>query len=101
MTITQEKQTEEQKELRSPKGNGATTGSSKGTRGRIRALVRAMRPRQWTKNLALFVGIVFAQRLLSFPSFERALSSYAVFCLKKKSIYFLYVLLVLEKDRQH
>ncbi len=101
MTITQEKQTEEQKELRSPKGNGATTGSSKGTRGRIRALVRAMRPRQWTKNLALFVGIVFAQRLLSFPSFERAFIAFGVFCLASSSIYLLNDLLDLEKDRQH
>ena len=35
------------------------------------ALLLALRPRQWTKNLALFVGIVFAQQLFSPALFGR------------------------------
>jgi 4-hydroxybenzoate polyprenyltransferase len=69
--------------------------------GRFRALLKAMRPRQWTKNLALFVGIVFAQRLLSLESFERALLAFAAFCLASSVIYLLNDLLDLENDRQH
>ncbi len=53
------------------------------------ALVAAMRPRQWTKNLALFVGIVFAQRLLDLSAFERAFVAFVVFCLASSSIYIL------------
>jgi 4-hydroxybenzoate polyprenyltransferase len=64
-------------------------------------LVLAMRPRQWTKNLALFVGIVFAQQLLSLSSFERAFVAFVVFCLASSSIYLLNDLLDLENDRQH
>jgi 4-hydroxybenzoate polyprenyltransferase len=69
--------------------------------GRILALFRAMRPRQWVKNLALFVGIVFAQRLLSLPVFERAVIAFVAFCLASSIIYLLNDLLDLENDRQH
>jgi 4-hydroxybenzoate polyprenyltransferase len=69
--------------------------------GRILALFRAMRPRQWVKNLALFVGIVFAQRLLSPPVFGRAVIAFVAFCLASSVIYLLNDLLDLENDRQH
>ena len=101
-TIAQERQTEELKGLRSSRTNGATIKASQlGTGGRLRALVLAMRPRQWTKNLALFVGIVFAQQLLSLSSFERAFTAFVVFCLASGSTYLLNDLLDLENDRQH
>jgi len=101
-TIAQEGQTEELKGLRSSRANGATIKSSQlGIGGRLHALVLAMRPRQWTKNLALFVGIVFAQQLLSLSSFERAFIAFVVFCLASSSTYLLNDLLDLENDRQH
>jgi 4-hydroxybenzoate polyprenyltransferase len=102
MTISQAKQTREQKELRSSTTNEATTRSSPlGIGDRLYALALAIRPRQWTKNLALFVGIVFAQQLLNFSSIERAFAAFAVFCLASSSIYLLNDLLDLENDRQH
>jgi 4-hydroxybenzoate polyprenyltransferase len=102
MTITRANQTREQKELRSSTINGVTTRSSTlGIGGRLRALSLAMRPKQWTKNLALFVGIVFAQQLLNLSSFERAFAAFVVFCLASSSIYLLNDLLDLENDRQH
>jgi 4-hydroxybenzoate polyprenyltransferase len=60
-----------------------------------------MRPRQWTKNLALFVGLVFAQQLFSLTSFERAFVAFVIFCLASSSIYLFNDLLDLERDRQH
>ena len=60
-----------------------------------------MRPRQWVKNLALFVGIVFAQRLLSLSIFERAVIAFVAFCMASSVIYLLNDLLDLENDRQH
>lgn len=65
------------------------------------ALVLAMRPKQWTKNLAVFVGIVFAQRLFSLASFERVCLAFIVFCLASSFIYLFNDLLDLENDRQH
>lgn len=71
------------------------------TPGRIGALIRAMRPRQWVKNLAVFVGIVFSQKLLAITSFERAFVAFVAFCLASSCIYLLNDLLDLENDRQH
>jgi len=68
---------------------------------RLRALLLAMRPRQWTKNLAVFVGILFAQRLLNPTSFGRTVIAFAVFSLVSSSIYLFNDLLDLENDRQH
>jgi 4-hydroxybenzoate polyprenyltransferase len=71
------------------------------TQGRLYSLLSALRPRQWTKNLSLFVGIVFAQRLFTLPSFARACVAFVVFCLASSCVYLLNDLLDLENDRQH
>lgn len=68
---------------------------------RVLALIMVMRPKQWVKNLAIFVGIVFAQRLFLLPLFERALIAFIAFCLASSSIYLLNDMLDLENDRQH
>jgi 4-hydroxybenzoate polyprenyltransferase len=60
-----------------------------------------MRPRQWTKNLALFIGLVFAQQLFYGTSCARAILAFVVFCLSSSFIYILNDLLDLDKDRQH
>lgn len=71
------------------------------TAAKLRAIIIAMRPRQWTKNFAVFVGIIFAQRLFSAPSLERTILAFATFCLASSTIYLLNDLLDLENDRQH
>jgi 4-hydroxybenzoate polyprenyltransferase len=97
MASTQEKQTEEQKGSHS----STTRASHLGTGGRILAIVQSMRPRQWTKNLAVFVGLVFAQQLFNLSSFERTFAAFVVFCMASSSIYLLNDLLDLENDRKH
>jgi len=93
-----EKQEKEQNELI----YAPTTEPQKlSTTGRIFALITTMRPRQWTKNLALFVGLVFAQQLFTLSSFERVGLAFATFCLASSFIYLLNDLLDLENDRQH
>jgi 4-hydroxybenzoate polyprenyltransferase len=72
-----------------------------GVPGRFLALLVAMRPRQWTKNLAVFVGILFAQRLFNLVLFERTVIAFGAFCLAASSIYLFNDLLDLESDRQH
>jgi 4-hydroxybenzoate polyprenyltransferase len=102
MTIKQELQFTEQNGLRSSTPTGANSEVAKqGIVDRLRALIQSMRPRQWTKNLALFVGLVFAQQLFNLTSFERAFVAFVVFCLASSSIYIFNDLLDLERDRQH
>lgn len=94
--------TEEQTKRKSEPLPSTTTGiTHPSIKNRLFGLVTAMRPRQWTKNLALFVGLVFAQRLFTLSSFERAVFAFAAFCLASSVIYLLNDLLDLENDRQH
>ena len=102
MTIKQGLQFTKQKGLHSSTTNGENAKVAKPRRGgRLRAIIQSMRPRQWTKNLALFVGLIFAQRLFTITSFERAFVAFVVFCLASSCIYIFNDLLDLERDRQH
>lgn len=78
-----------------------TISAATGNNERIQALVTALRPRQWTKNLAVFIGLVFAQQLFDLLSFERATLALVTFCLASSSVYLLNDLLDLQNDRQH
>ncbi len=88
-------------EMATSTGTLVSESPKMGIAGRLYALLRAMRPRQWTKNLALFVGLVFAQKLLNASLFERASIAFIAFCLASSSIYLFNDLLDLENDRQH
>jgi 4-hydroxybenzoate polyprenyltransferase len=68
---------------------------------RVQALIKEMRPRQWTKNLAVFIGLVFAGDLFQVSSFTRTALAFVAFCFASSSIYLINDLLDLEKDRQH
>ncbi|HEY5003614.1 MAG TPA: decaprenyl-phosphate phosphoribosyltransferase [Ktedonobacteraceae bacterium] len=68
---------------------------------RMQALLKEMRPRQWTKNLAVFIGLVFAGHLFQASSFTRTALAFVAFCLASSTIYLINDLLDLEKDRQH
>jgi 4-hydroxybenzoate polyprenyltransferase len=97
-TLTQEKQPVQQQAAHS---TATSISVPLPFGGRVLALFKAMRPRQWVKNLALFVGIVFAQRLLSLPVFERAVVAFVTFCLASSAVYLFNDLLDVENDRQH
>ncbi len=67
----------------------------------LRALLTAIRPRQWTKNFAVFIGVVFAQRLLNLLLCERALLACVIFCFASSTMYLFNDIRDLENDRQH
>ncbi|MCP4398569.1 MAG: decaprenyl-phosphate phosphoribosyltransferase [bacterium] len=65
------------------------------------ALVRAMRPNQWTKNLILFAGLIFAHELFDPVSLTETLTAFFLFCLLSSSIYIVNDIKDVERDRQH
>ncbi len=67
------------------------------------ALVETMRPKQWAKNLILFVGLIFSDDRLLFhlPSLGRTVVAFFLFCLLSSSVYILNDLTDIEKDRKH
>ena len=64
----------------------------------IVAIVVSMRPRQWVKNLFVFAGLVFAQRLFT-ESAWRALAGFAIFCALSGAIYLINDVADRERDR--
>lgn len=65
------------------------------------ALLRAMRPAHWGKNLLIFVPVLTAHRLSDLPALHTAVLAFASFCLCASSGYILNDLLDREADRAH
>lgn len=65
------------------------------------AWIQALRPRQWTKNLLVFVGVVFSQHLVDPAFVARAAAGFLAFSLLAGSVYLLNDLRDVEADRQH
>jgi len=64
------------------------------------AVVVSLRPRQWVKNLFVFAGLVFGQRLFT-PAVWPALGAFAIFCALSGAIYLVNDVADREKDRLH
>ncbi len=64
-------------------------------------LLLAMRPRQWTKNLVVFVAVVFSQNLVTPRKVALSLGAFAALCVLTSAGYVLNDLLDLERDRRH
>jgi 4-hydroxybenzoate polyprenyltransferase len=75
-----------------PAGQSNTGGS---------ALIRLLRPRQWSKNLLVFAAAAFANQLFVPKSAGLAALAFVAFCLASSSVYVINDLLDVERDRQH
>jgi 4-hydroxybenzoate polyprenyltransferase len=60
-----------------------------------------MRPRQWFKNILLFVGLVFSQNLFQIGLFIKVSGGFVLFCLAASSIYVFNDIHDRESDRKH
>jgi 4-hydroxybenzoate polyprenyltransferase len=67
----------------------------------LTALLKTMRPRQWTKNVFVFAALVFDKQLLLPGPFLRTLAGFGLFCLISSSVYIFNDLADIEADRQH
>jgi 4-hydroxybenzoate polyprenyltransferase len=67
----------------------------------IAPLVQALRPRQWSKNLLVFAGVVFAQQAGVPALLLRAAAGFVAFSLLAGTVYVVNDLRDLESDRQH
>jgi 4-hydroxybenzoate polyprenyltransferase len=65
------------------------------------ALVRTMRPRQWTKNGLLFAGLIFAHELFNMTSVLQTIAAFLLFCLLSSAIYIINDIKDIERDRRH
>ncbi len=65
------------------------------------AALLAMRPRQWTKNLLLFAGIVFAAKLADGGRWLEAGAAFAAYCAASSTAYLLNDVRDRDADRAH
>ena len=70
-------------------------------RSALRAAVVALRPRQWSKNLLVFAGIVFAAKLGDAARWGEAVAAFAAYCALSSSAYLVNDLRDREHDRLH
>src|SRR5262245_23491094 len=65
------------------------------------ALIKAMRPRQWTKNGFIFFALIFDKQLFLPEPFLRTLQGFFLFCLISSAVYLFNDIADIEADRQH
>jgi 4-hydroxybenzoate polyprenyltransferase len=67
---------------------------------RLAAILTSLRPRQWVKNLFVFAGLIFAQKLFTSLVWP-ALAAFVLFCALSGAIYLLNDVADRERDRLH
>jgi len=75
----------------------------------LRDLLRSIRPKQWTKNLLVFLALIFSMNLYWEPFdlasvgylLARAAAAFVLFCMVSSSEYLINDLVDVENDRQH
>ena len=67
----------------------------------LKALIKTMRPRQWTKNGFIFFGLIFDKQLFLVQPFLRTLAGFALFCLVSSAVYLFNDIADVEADRNH
>jgi len=66
----------------------------------LSAILHSMRPRQWVKNLFVFGGVVFSERLFT-PAVWTAAAAFVIFCALSGAVYLLNDVADRDKDRRH
>lgn len=67
----------------------------------IASLLRELRPKQWTKNLIVFAGVIFAKRLNDPNALVLATAAFIIFCLLSSAVYVINDMVDVEADRRH
>jgi decaprenyl-phosphate phosphoribosyltransferase len=67
----------------------------------LKAVLKAIRPHQWVKNLFVAAPVVFARRMGNPRADVRMAAAFGIFCLLSSAVYLVNDLVDLEKDRAH
>jgi 4-hydroxybenzoate polyprenyltransferase len=67
----------------------------------ISALIRSLRPRQWTKNFIVFFGLIFSEQLGNPDAVLRASLAFLIFCALSGVVYLINDIRDREADRMH
>lgn len=67
----------------------------------VSALIRGMRPQQWTKNLFVFAPVLFGREMHKEGPLLRVVATFAIFCLISSAVYLMNDVFDREADRLH
>lgn len=67
----------------------------------LKALIKTMRPRQWTKNAFVLAALVFDRQLTHIPALIISLAGFLIFCLISSAVYLINDIADVEADRRH
>ncbi len=67
----------------------------------LAGLFRTMRPKQWTKNAAVLIALVFDAKVFQAGPLLRSLAGLALLCLVTGAVYIINDVADIDKDRQH
>src|SRR5229473_1099154 len=86
-----------------PEGPAANVehGAAATRRPAVLNLLISLRPAQWPKNLLVFAGLIFGQRLFDPTAVRDAVAAFAIFCGLSGVVYLVNDVVDREHDRQH
>jgi 4-hydroxybenzoate polyprenyltransferase len=87
--------------MTSQSASPASAGSRVSVPARAVAVVRSLRPKQWTKNLLVFAGLVFTYNLLNPGMLGRVMLAFVAFCMLSSAGYVWNDLRDVSADRLH
>ena len=61
----------------------------------------SLRPKQWTKNLFIFIPLIFGKKLFIFPNNYYCLGAFFIFSMASSAVYLINDLIDVEADRLH
>jgi 4-hydroxybenzoate polyprenyltransferase len=70
-------------------------------RSPLAGLLLSLRPSQWTKNLIIFAGVIFGQKLLDASAVLTSVAAVVVFCALSGVVYLINDVADRQADRQH
>ncbi len=65
------------------------------------ALIQAMRPQQWTKNLFVFAAVVFAGKAVEPGPLLTSIAAFGLFCILSSVVYLMNDIVDAPRDREH
>jgi len=84
-----------------PQGRGAGQAARHSAAALAKALIKTMRPKQWTKNTVVFAPLIFDEKLFQPTLLARTSLAFLLFCLISSTVYIINDLTDIEKDRLH
>ncbi len=78
-----------------------SAGAAAVNKSKLRLLITAMRPYQWSKNLFVLTPLLFAKKIMETEALGYSLMAFVVFCFLASGLYIFNDWLDIEEDRAH